>query len=537
MTRTFVGLVAGLGFCLVALSLVWAGFTTRATVRHLERFETAEAITTSKSALPVARFLNQVTFQQLSDARLWVQLLELPPLIHQLRLQALSASTALSSADTTQPLIESSTLEQLSFMLQRLTADVEQSWLLSSTHQSQATTHLTQASDLVQLLQHITQTKQRYLIFFQNSDELRATGGFIGSYALLELDHGKIRQLSFQDIYEPDGQFTGYYPAPPGVEEYLSGGNGLRLPDANWSPDFPTSAQQVLQFMALGGVTDIDGVVAINSQVLVALLEVVGELYLPDYGITVTPSNILTQARADRDEFFAGSKQKVHFLESVFTQLKLQAAQLDADQTMRLADVIKTGLEHKDIQLYSHDPIAQTIWDQYNVAGRALPPSDGYYLYWIESNVGINKANSAISRQLEITLGDTTSTIEAEFINHHSTETELGYTNYQRLLIPTTYQVANVMHGDQDITWRSNLVTTDAGEELQQIGFLMQVPAANTSNVTIELTTPSSQAPHLTLQKQSGLSPTPIIINYAGEQYHHLLEQDVVLELKTSATR
>jgi hypothetical protein len=36
---------------------------------------------------------------------------------------------------------------------------------------------------------------QRYLVIFLNNNELRASGGFMGSYALVDIDRGQIKKL------------------------------------------------------------------------------------------------------------------------------------------------------------------------------------------------------------------------------------------------------------------------------------------------------------------------------------------------------
>src|SRR3989344_5583158 len=47
---------------------------------------------------------------------------------------------------------------------------------------------------------------KRYLLLFQNSNELRATGGFIGSYAEVSFHSGRLEDLIIDDIYNSDGQ-------------------------------------------------------------------------------------------------------------------------------------------------------------------------------------------------------------------------------------------------------------------------------------------------------------------------------------------
>ena len=43
-----------------------------------------------------------------------------------------------------------------------------------------------------------------YLVLLQNDTEMRANGGFFGSYAVATIDKAKV-ELRFQDIYTPDG--------------------------------------------------------------------------------------------------------------------------------------------------------------------------------------------------------------------------------------------------------------------------------------------------------------------------------------------
>ena len=47
------------------------------------------------------------------------------------------------------------------------------------------------------------QQSQRYLVMFENSGELRATGGFMTAYGYLVMSHGKVASVSSQNIYTP----------------------------------------------------------------------------------------------------------------------------------------------------------------------------------------------------------------------------------------------------------------------------------------------------------------------------------------------
>ena len=59
----------------------------------------------------------------------------------------------------------------------------------------------------------------KYIVLLQNNRELRATGGFVGSYVRVIWDMGKLVDLGVQDIYVPDGKLVGHVEPPYPVQE------------------------------------------------------------------------------------------------------------------------------------------------------------------------------------------------------------------------------------------------------------------------------------------------------------------------------
>ena len=93
---------------------------------------------------------------------------------------------------------------------------------------------------------------RRYLVLTQDPAELRPTGGFIGSYGIIAFDRGRITERRFQDVWPLD--FPWDYPRiepPQELADYLLGPKQpWQFADANWSPDFPTSAQDAIRLYA-----------------------------------------------------------------------------------------------------------------------------------------------------------------------------------------------------------------------------------------------------------------------------------------------
>lgn len=412
-----------------------------------------------------------------------------------------------------------------------------------SVHQTELLALLDHPEEIKKLAQmaqvlsaHFLQGHHRYAILLQNSDELRATGGFMGSYGLFEIKDGVVQQLDVQDIYVPAGQFTGYISPPAGVAEFLSSGKGWQLPDSNWNPDFPAAAEDITHFFDLGKVNNLEGIVTLNLPVAEHLLGITGPVYLPDFNQTVTAENLSTLARADRQTFFAGSQQKRQFLHALFSQLKMSIADLTAENFTQIKNVLIEAAQHKDIQVFSRDQEIQHFSQEYHLAGLVSSQGSPRYFFLVESNVGINKANRLVTRQVQLSLQDYSSSIQIQFSNLNpptSLRLERGeYINYQRLLIPAHYLVHHLeVNGHPLAQWDESLVTTSTGEQLKQVGFLVTVPAQAQGTVLIEFAHPLLSVKTLTLQKQSGLASVPYHIITPTAALDILLEKDQVIQL------
>src|SRR4030042_5849513 len=81
-----------------------------------------------------------------------------------------------------------------------------------------------------------------FLILLQNNQELRPTGGFMGSYAILKTQDFKLKDLKVEDIYETDGKVSAHINPPAPIQEAFHLGT-WRLRDANWDPNFKSTAE------------------------------------------------------------------------------------------------------------------------------------------------------------------------------------------------------------------------------------------------------------------------------------------------------
>jgi hypothetical protein len=132
---------------------------------------------------------------------------------------------------------------------------------------------------------------QNYLVLAQNRDELRATGGFISGIGLVTVEDGKIKEFSLGDSYQID-DFSKGYPAPPEPLTRFMLADYWVTRDANWSPDFPTTAEQTQALYTLSTGNQTQGVIAFNQLAVEEVLAAVGPVQIPGTDEPVTSENV-----------------------------------------------------------------------------------------------------------------------------------------------------------------------------------------------------------------------------------------------------
>jgi len=376
--------------------------------------------------------------------------------------------------------------------------------------------------------------RRTYLVLFQNSAELRPTGGFIGSFAFLTFEKGKFVDFEVQDVYWADGQLKGHVEPPPELKKYLGEANWY-LRDANWDPDFPISSRKIQWFLEKETGRKVDGVVGINLFVAHRLLEAVGEIDLPDYKEKINASNFFERAQYHSEiGFFPGSTQKEDFLGSVARVLLEKIKTAERKTKVKIGKSIYESLKAKDILVYLNNPQVMEVifdlsWDGSvrNVkcpvfanasADRQVDSGECFtdYLFVIEANVGVNKANYFIERNLseEIKIevdGQIRKTLKINYQNKSpSSHFPAGdYKNYLRILVPKGSQLEEVFEGTNKLEKEKIDIADSYGKTL--FGFLVNVPVGKEKEVRVSWILPEKiefkdKTRYLYfIQKQSGV--------------------------------
>jgi hypothetical protein len=239
---------------------------------------------------------------------------------------------------------------------------------------------------------------RKYLFLFQNNHELRATGGFIGSYALLSVHNGLLENFFVDGIFNPDGQLKENIVPPQPIQKVSA---GWSLHDSNWYPDFPTSAEKAIFFYEKTGGPTVDGVVTVTPTVMERLLFVIGPIDLPEYGVTIDADNFMRIVQEQVEEKYDKEENRP---KKILSDLSLEvfsrmANMSDYRELMRVAEILVAGLNEKHVLLYARHPETEEIIDHAGWSGK-LWETEKDFLSVVHSNINGYKTDGVMEESL-----------------------------------------------------------------------------------------------------------------------------------------
>lgn len=241
-------------------------------------------------------------------------------------------------------------------------------------------------------------SEKRYLVLFQNNNELRATGGFVGSIALVDVYQGKISNLEI-----PRG---GTYDLAAGQKTLFKSPEALSLInpffniwDANWWYDFPLSAKKIIWFYQEGGGSSLDGVISINASLLQELLRVIGPVTLDEYQLTITADNVFSVLQEEVELNYDKESNQPKAVIADLVPIVLEKL-LATDRYQDTVGILANSLSNKDIQIYLADADLQKQIESYGWSG-AAEKTNKDYLAVINTNIAGGKTDLDISQTID----------------------------------------------------------------------------------------------------------------------------------------
>ncbi len=259
-----------------------------------------------------------------------------------------------------------------------------------------------------------------FLVLLQNNDELRPTGGFLGTYGLLTTEKGEIVRFDTHDIYHMDmpvkNKLNIIPPAP--IKEYLVDKWYLR--DANWSPDWPTTAEKIIWFYdkedALLPTANkinnfngkFDGVIALTPNVVSDLIAIVGPIVVNNTEYNKDNFQDLLQYKVEREYLQLGvpAWQRKEVIGDIFKKLKEEVFDLSFNDWLAVKEVFESNLLEKNILVYFTDDQLADEAKNLGWTGE-IKNVDGDYLMVVDANLGALKTDAVMNKSINYKLEQT----------------------------------------------------------------------------------------------------------------------------------
>ena len=284
---------------------------------------------------------------------------------------------------------------------------------------------------------------RKYLFLFQNNQEMRATGGFIGSYGLLDISSGKVRKFFIDGIFNPDGQLKEKIVPPKPIQKISA---AWSLHDSNWFPDFPKSARKAILFYEKTGGPTADGIITLTPTVMRKLLEITGPIEMPEYDVTLDAENFIEKTQNEIEADFDKEKNEPKKILSDLAPIVLDKlfSSRDINTVAKTMNVLIDSLNQKQILLYSSNEELQKIISDRNWSGEIMDaPKD--YLSVINTNINGYKTDGVVDEKIEheAEILDDGSVIDTLTITRHHNGGNFSYdwwnkvnADYMRVYVP-----------------------------------------------------------------------------------------------------
>lgn len=398
---------------------------------------------------------------------------------------------------------------------------------------SSAVTQLPQVQssilDLERVLGKNDPNPHTIMVLFENNAELRPSGGFGGSYALVTASGGTIRSFTFgTDIYKLDRPFEKTNPEKPvaalqTITPFLGFRDSTALTGflSEYSPRFAGMFETA-------SARKIDGIVYLTTSVLESLLQITGPIVIPETGETATAETIRNQLTTyvEKTYYEDDANKEIREPKSVINSLipGLLAKLFATDGLIqKVPPILGDSVAAKHIQFWFKDP---SLTDNLTNFLPSDGPTDGNWLKIVNNNIGGLKSSSSVEQHVEITqeshLFSGRLTQQVEIARSHTgtaTWPDGTNTNYIEVYLPkaATNVTLPVSIGGEYIISPSVLelnmlqpvsqqpLKTD-GEQWQKIGFWATTKPGETTKYRFSYTLPLDTlfSDHITYLKQAG---------------------------------
>ena len=372
-----------------------------------------------------------------------------------------------------------------------------------------------------------------YAILLQNDQELRPTGGFIQAVALLNFEQGQLVNYQVEDVYTIDQQLAAEISPPEEIKTYLNEDRWY-LRDSNWNPSFPQAASQAKWFLAKSIGIQVDGVIGMNLRVLEEILGVLGQVSLDEYNEVLTKNNLAERMDFHSEVQLVETTKIKDYSELVLDKILANIQQLPNNKVTPLLSALTESADEQELLITVFDNDLQATFETLGWSGMMVNPAcPGVfsttsclvdYLMQVEANVGVNKANYYLERQVDHSVFISSDEVYHKRVVTFKNKAQTNawpkgtYRSYVRFYLPPEAELKSLLINNKVIPAENLKIKKELNRLL--VGTFIEVPVKTEGELQLEYSLPHQEQAPFTYaffdQKQSGARETSprIFIQY-----------------------
>jgi hypothetical protein len=392
-------------------------------------------------------------------------------------------------------------------------------------------------------------SEKKYLILFQNNNEIRSGGGTVNAFGVVKINNGKIEKFKFFPAYLIDKN-NNNSDASIAIQKYLSEKKFLFKGSLD-SPDTLKNTLTVLDLFKNYSDEKIDGVIYIDKNFIDEIIS------SSNRNTTNSSDSIFNPTQV---QYLSNNKKNDYFT-SLLNNINFSSSENNSFVTLKLIKSIGESISKKSIYINLTDDNIQNSSSVNYLTGNLIDNRKSQinlirdYFGLSESNLASNVENTLISRSVSKKIsieqdGKLYSTVSISYKNNSvkNTKENKEYKNYLRIILPKEAVIQEISIGGrkQDIFFVSETSSSNDQLEVSRevlgdkivYGFLVSIPPEALKTIKLNYSTPfivsekPSTAYSLIIYKQPGMVSYTFDLSFSlPKEYVIIPDKPVSLEI------
>jgi hypothetical protein len=248
---------------------------------------------------------------------------------------------------------------------------------------------------------------KRWFLAFGSPGESRNAGGFVGAYATLVANDGRLsleKTDPIGELYRSRPPLYDFAPPRDWEERYSTYNVPVNLGNVSASPSWPVDASVMAQlYPQTPGGAPIDGAIYVDPAALAGLLSLTGAITVPGLDQRLDATNVEQYLLRDQYiEFASSNTQRKDILGDVASATFNALITRPLPSLSKITDVLGPIVAARHLQIASFAPTAESFLDRIGISGRWTTTAGSDYLSVRSANMLNNKIDAFLWRTIAV---------------------------------------------------------------------------------------------------------------------------------------